>query len=1047
MATKTYTIGTGINNFYVSSYSNNTIKNKFNKSSMGFMYVEDVIYWFCQRFKYGYYANPNNTPISMDLEQFALYPLFYNGSSSLNDSITNFVLTNGTLSITLGVRVKRNSSTIYTDDISVNNIDYPDVFDTLYNAIWENLRNQSFNITDSSINLNGDIEFWIKYIKFDNIYFVLTDLNGYDVLDKTGMSRLVLTLNNQFNLSEDQTGLPFKIYYSANIDTTTVSFQTISQTIRFANTNGSTLSIQGVHLYAEPKQIKATLNAIQVSDETTPHSVYHSRLLKNSRDQVSKTIIGTYKLDGTYNNGSTKELISGNTYEFSSVSKSGYKFYSNSQCSSDAVGSSVTIPSRFNGYSNSIGFYGTTDGLVITDTIKVYLYDEDEGRQSRSDKSIYVPPTDLLLQNTSSTMLTGIYNFINWGVKGIGSSYSVSGKNPDPRDPYFMTISINNSIDKLPSDASFISYSSENYGYYNNEKIFFSPKYHLTNHNKFIIGKKEIQSNGSYRRTNELFISVKKNTSNFINNLTNITYGKNISPEKLIPYGDKVSTYSDLLDKFTCVHSNALYELNNDSKILYGIRSNLDGYIHTYEPSNLVMPNLSTINNTGYTYTYLERYIKLENGTTYWERNGDIRYHKYPYWESTDTAFSYITGVCIKVSDNIIAIYNNLNIVNNYNLYATQTGTYTLTNPVSNKIYINYNGLHKGGPSRTYRIVEIGSKQIVDTPNHNASLFTGRMINNASYSEDGSVIYNHNDRIRTFLNDSIKNYMASGYDYNIKYVYANSTQESKQLVTNKLLYSRFNDLNNRYVATDIEKANFVYNDKGEIGIDLTFTAAFVNEKVEFNLASGNILNFTIYSRGKTVFSRTITGNEKIAYLEGNKLIVNYTFYNTYNGLHQLNVNGVGITISYKFYYKLNNVEKETTSKTFDCNKYAHKCGSDIILIEPWYSKTSIKGNSLTTQNTCGWSLISSTGDEANRGIYRTGTLSSTYGTTPAYAKITTEFNGIINRSVIPKYLFKCSFYATGLSTSQNYYSYVIVKTTQQVFLQRNYLQLYGVIRY
>lgn len=66
------------------------------------------------------------------------------------------------------------------------------------------------------------------------------------------------------------------------------------------------------------------------------------------------------------------------------------------------------------------------------------------------------------------------------------------------------------------------------------------------------------------------------------------------------------------------------------------------------------------------------------------------------------------------------------------------------------------------------------------------------------------------------------------------------------------------------MVTDIEKANFVYNNQGEIGIDLTFTGTFVNEKVEFNLASGNILYFVIYSRGKTIFSKTINGNEKIA---------------------------------------------------------------------------------------------------------------------------------------------------------------------------------------
>lgn len=66
------------------------------------------------------------------------------------------------------------------------------------------------------------------------------------------------------------------------------------------------------------------------------------------------------------------------------------------------------------------------------------------------------------------------------------------------------------------------------------------------------------------------------------------------------------------------------------------------------------------------------------------------------------------------------------------------------------------------------------------------------------------------------------------------------------------------------MVTDIEKANFVYNNQCEIGIDLTFTGTFLNEKVEFNLASGNILYFAIYSRGKTIFSKTINGNEKIA---------------------------------------------------------------------------------------------------------------------------------------------------------------------------------------
>ena len=33
------------------------------------------------------------------------------------------------------------------------------------------------------------------------------------------------------------------------------------------------------------------------------------------------------------------------------------------------------------------------------------------------------------------------------------------------------------------------------------------------------------------------------------------------------------------------------------------------------------------------------------------------------------------------------------------------------------------------------------------------------------------------------------------------------------------------------MVTDIEKANFVYNNQGEIGIVLTFTGTFVNEKV------------------------------------------------------------------------------------------------------------------------------------------------------------------------------------------------------------------------
>lgn len=772
MASKTYTINKGINDFYVSSYSNNSIKNKFNKSSMGLTNSKDVIYKFCERLIYNYY-DYNSTQAK---EQYALYPLFYNNSSSLrDDKIINFMLHTGSVSITLGIRVKRNSSTIYTDTITFNT-DYPSLDpNTVLSIILSTLEANYIDIEESSINFNGDIELWFQKFTYSDVKFFLTDSYGNFVMDKNGLSRLILTLNYQFTLSEDQTGLPFKIYYSAHIDTTTVSFKTISQTIRFVGTNG-------VYIYAEPKQIKETINAIQESDQTTPGSVYHNFLLKNTKYDVLKTILDTYKLDGTYNNGSTKELISGNTYVFSSVSKSGYKFYTNSQHSIDAVGSSVTIPSVFNGYSNSIGFYGTVDGLVITDYINVYLYDEDEGIQSNGTKSIYVPPTDLLLQKTKSTMLTGRYNFANWGVKGIGSSSSVFGTKPTPFDPYFMRITINNSTDKLPIDASFISYSSENYGYYNNEKIIFSPKYHLTNHNKFIIGQKVKQPNGSYIRTNELFISVKKNTSNFINNLTNITYGSDVSREKLIPYGDKLPTYSDLLDKFTCVHSNALYNLHLKSEKLYNIRSLVDDYIRT--SNNLVMPNLSTISYTGYTYTYLERYIKLANGTTYWERNGDIRYHKYPYWNSTDTAFRYATGVCVKVSDNIIAIYNTASIVDNYNLYATKTGTYTPTNPISNYIYINYNGLHKGGSSRNYRIVEIGSKQIVDTTNHIASSFTGRIIDNISYSPNGGIIYNHNNKLTTFASSVLK--VNSAYNYNIK----SSDQQSKKLVTNNLLYSK-----------------------------------------------------------------------------------------------------------------------------------------------------------------------------------------------------------------------------------------------------------------
>ena len=773
MASKTYTINKGINDFYVSSYSNNSIKNKFNKSSMGLTNSKDVIYKFCERLRYNYY-DYNSTQAR---EQYALYPLFYNNSSSLNDNkIINFMLHTGSVSITLGIRVKRNSSTIYTDTITFN-IDYTSLDpNTVISIILSTLEANYIDIEESSIKFNGDIELWFQKFTYSDVNFFLTDSDGNFVINKNGLpgSRLVLTLNYTANLSEDQTGLPFKIYYSAHIDTTTVSFQTISQTIRFVGTNG-------VYLYAEPKQIKETINAIQESDKTTPGSVYHTFLLKNTKNEVLNTILDTYKIDGTYNNGNTKELISGNTYVFSSVSKSGYKFYTNSQHSIDAVGSSVTIPSTFNNDSNSIGFYGIVDGLVITDHIKVYLYDEDEGRQSGGGNR-YVPPTDLLLQKLSSTMLTGRYNFINWGVKGIGSTYSAFGTKPDPSDPFFIRITINNSTDKLPTDASFISYSSENYGYYNNEKIIFSPKYHLTNHNKFIIGSKVRQPNGSYMRTNELYISVKKNTSNFINNLTNITYGSDVSREKLIPYGDKLPTYSDLLDKFTCIHSYSLYNLHSESAQLYNIRSFVDKYIRA--SSNLVMPNLSTISYTGYTYTYLERYITLANGTTYWERNGDIRYHRYPYWNSTDTKFTYITGVCVKVSDNIIAIYNTASIVDNYDLYATQTGTYTPTTPISNKIYINYNGLYKGGSNRNYRIVEIGSKQIVDTINHNASSFTGRIIDNISYSPNGGIIYNHNNKLTTFASSVLK--VNSAYNYNIK----SSDQQSKKLVTNNLLYSK-----------------------------------------------------------------------------------------------------------------------------------------------------------------------------------------------------------------------------------------------------------------
>lgn len=770
MATKTYTINTGINNFYVSSYSNNNIKNKFNKSSLGVTNSESVIYKFCERFKYGYVDNSS----AQAIPQYALYPLFYNASSSVeNNIITNYIPTSGSIIINFYIRVKRNSSTIYTKYIEINTY-YVNIYETLRDTILSDLRRNNIDVKEASINLDGDIEFWIKYINFDSINFVLTDSRGYDVMNKNGMSRLVLTLNQQFNLNEDQIGLPFQIYYSANIDTTTVSFETISQTIRFVGTNG-------VYIYAEPKQIKETINAIQVSDETTPHSVYHSILLKNNKNAIYKTIIDTYKLDGTYNNGNTKELISGNTYVFSSVLKSGYKFYTNSQHSIDAVGSSITIPSTFNRYSNSIGFYGQVEGLVITDYIKVYLYDEDEGRQSGGGNR-YVPPTDLLLQKTKSTMLTGRYNFTNWGVKGIGSSSSVFGTKPTPFDPYFMRITINNSTDKLPTDASFISYSSENYGYYNNEKIIFSPKYHLTNHNKFIIGQKVKQNNGSYQRNNELYISVKKNTSNFINNFTNITYGCDVSREKLIPYGDKLPTYSDLLDKFTCVHSYSLYNLHSQSEQLYNIRSFVDKYIK--DSNNLVMPNLSTISYTGYTYTYLELYIKFSNGTTVWERNGAIRYHKYPYWYSTDTAFRYIEGVCVKVSNNIIAIYTAPILVDNYKLYTTKTGTYTPTSPISNAIYIAYNGLYKGGANSNYSITGIGSQQIVDTPNQNASSFTGRIIDNISYSPNGGIIYNHNNKLKTFASSVLK--VNSAYNYNIK----SSDQQSTKLVTNNLLYSK-----------------------------------------------------------------------------------------------------------------------------------------------------------------------------------------------------------------------------------------------------------------
>ncbi len=180
MATKKYLINKGINDFYVSSYSNNSIKNKFNKSSMGLTYSEDVIYKFCDRLIYGYIDNSS----AQAIEQYALYPLFYNGSSSLRDNIiTNFILQGGSVAITLGIRVKRNSSTIYTSDISINT-DYSNAYRTLLDTILYDLEGNNINIEESSINLNGDIELWFKKFTYNDVKFFLADENGNFVLNK-----------------------------------------------------------------------------------------------------------------------------------------------------------------------------------------------------------------------------------------------------------------------------------------------------------------------------------------------------------------------------------------------------------------------------------------------------------------------------------------------------------------------------------------------------------------------------------------------------------------------------------------------------------------------------------------------------------------------------------------------------------------------------------------------------------------------------------------------------------------------------------------------
>jgi len=431
------------------------------------------------------------------------------------------------------------------------------------------------------------------------------------------------------------------------------------------------------------------------------------------------------------------------THTFVTWQANNYRFFRNSGKTQE-----VTDPSyntfNSNSYSTSsplvLYVSGGTVTINIGETIILRLYDVDEGTCSLNNQTVYVPPTDVIM-NTGST-LNNLYmktrytynfsdttNFDGFYVLTSSENKYVSQQNttvPTGLNPEIARIVYTGHTQTLPADPNgFIFLKPKNKVTSNGVVYPTSVRYHLTG--DVIWQRGSISSN---RRTSYYYVGVKKNNINFVNGTLNDQTGQweggissyngtwsdtinGVSYSRPIAYANKISTISDLMDKLACYHGAAMEVMGGfEPNTLYNLRSVLtssiwDNYIK-YWYNQYVQ-----IKRPGF-----RRYITYD-GTTYYEDTWGIRWkNNYPTFTSyDDPTFYYMDTLVFKhpydSNGNVFVALAGYITEAQWNALATGTTTYTVR---EDPTCLYFNGLYAYDEEKF--MVTIGSTNVVDNWNY-----------------------------------------------------------------------------------------------------------------------------------------------------------------------------------------------------------------------------------------------------------------------------------------------------------------------------------------